>query len=317
MADNPVLGIGSSLGFKAESQVGSKISLTGGSFLDLVDEDLDYKPIKYEDTSPIGGRVEFDGDKSIISHNDGGGSFSHRPHAIDIDEYMALLLGGTDTGYKVPIIAQSSDLTTFTLESNKAGMNTIRLIGNKINTAAFKSEANQPLVITSNIISMSGERDASDLASPVYTNMGLPFMHGMLGFDATGVAWLGGASGPAARSIEFTINNNLTGDDTSFCNSTTRKIIPVGLFSCEGTMEIPYNATSKGFWAAIVVLTVVPFKLTFNDNDGTTAEFLFNAQFDGDLPKIADKKNIWLPLKWHTVKTSSNAWGLKFKKTTV
>lgn len=317
MADNPVLGIGCSLGLKAESVAGTKVSLSSNaSFLDLSEESLDYKPVKYESESPIGGRIQNDGDKSVVTHHDGGGDFSHRPHAIDIDEFMALLLAGTDSTYRVPFTSQSADMTTFTLELDKAGMNNMRLIGCKLNSATFKSEANQPLVISSNIVAMSGERNQADFTTPVYTSLGLPFMHGGMSFDATGVTWLGGANGPACKSMEFTINNNLVIDDSSFCNSTTRKIIPVGLFACEGSMEIPYNATSKAFWQAIVDLDVVPFTLTYDDNDGTTAQFIFNTHIDGELPKISDRKNLWVPLKFHTIKTSSNAWGFKFKKVT-
>lgn len=296
----PALGIVTNVGFKKEGTPGDKESLAGGKWLDLVSESLNYKPVLHKAESLTGDRQP-QAELAFVSHHDGGGGVIFRPRFDHFGEVLEVIFGILDSGTYKPIV-NNVELPMFTVECDKAGMNDVRLIGTKVNTAKFSSAGNQPLLIDLAILSQSGERDSGDFQAVSHTAWlaQKPFMHGNLAFDATAHAFLGGATGPQPRSIEFTVNNNLEGGDDVYANSVNRSFIPEGLFTVEGTMEIPYNTTSKAFWTALVAATKCKFTLTYSDGTNTVA-FAFVVKFDGELPGIADRMPQWLTLPFHGV----------------
>lgn len=297
---NPVLGIGSSVGMKLETTPGTKIALTtGAAWLDLVSEGLDHIPVLHR-IAPVVGNRQAHGDFEFVSHSDGSGNIVARVRGDYLAALCDFVLGDSAAGVYYPIVDDSADLPTYTVEGVKGGQNNVRLVGCKCNTATFRSETNSPLQVELNVVAMSGERDAVDLATPSYTSWLAtpPMMHGGMSFDATDEAWLGGASGPECRMIEWTLNNNL--DIEGYTNSTDRKIIPVGLFEVTGSMEIPYNSVTKGFWAEMVAAAKVKFQVEYSDGSATlTVDFV--VKLEGELPKIAGPENVWLTLNFHGV----------------
>ena len=300
---NPVIGIGTKIGVKTESTPGDDAALaTGASWLDTVSESLDYVPVLHR-IAPLLGDRQAHADFEKVGHHDGGGSFIIRPHADYFDTIMMLILGRLSTGYK-PIL-DNTVLPSFTLEVDKAGQNNIKLLGCKVNTATFRSQANDPLEIELDIASMSGVRDGSMATFTSAAWLSDPFyMHGGITFTTTAEAWLGGATSTPLRSVEFTLNNNL--DTESYCNSTGRAVIPEGMFSLEGSIEVPYNATSKGFWAEMVAAAKVGFSIAYTDGTATMT-FAFTVKLDGELPKISAAEAIWLTLNFHGVADTASA----------
>jgi hypothetical protein len=262
--------------------------------LDLLEEDLHLTPIQFEGDSVIGDR-QSRGDQQWTSNVDGGGSFSWRPRYTDIDNMLELLFGNTALTYHVPILNQT-ELGTATIEINKAAQNNIQLAGCKFNSIEFKSEGNGALICAAEVLAMTGTKDTT-LQTPNYAFLAAnpPFLHKNLSIDATGHAWLGGATGPSCREIHFTISNNLIGD--AFTNAEGRDLIPEGVFSVEGGMTIPYNSTTKAFYADLLASNMVSFTAEFSD--GThTLEFIFNVKLFGDLPKIGAREVQWLELEF-------------------
>lgn len=304
----PIIGISASVGFKVEAVPGTPISLTGGQWLDIVSESLDYKPVLHSIDPAVGNRQK-NADFEFISHHDGGGTVATRVYNAYADELMYLIFGELSGGYYQPIL-NNTELPTSTWEVDKAGANNLRLAGVKINTASFKSETNNPLELTLELLSMSGARDPGDLQAMDISGWRstIPFIHNLMSFDATGHAFLGGADGPECRAIEFTINNNL--DPEGWTNSQTRKIIPEGLFGVEGNMEIPYNSTTKGFWAEMVAASKVKFSIEYS-NGANSLVFDFVVKLDGDLPGISGTEAMWLTLNFHGVADAVDAYCLR------
>jgi hypothetical protein len=153
---------------------------------------------------------------------------------------------------------------------------------------------------------MSGERDVGDLAVPVYTGWmtkGM-FMHGDMVIDTTDVPFLGGATPVPIRSIEFALNNNLDDSEAGFTNSTTRKIIPVGMFEVTGNMVVPYNTVTAGLIGSLVGSDKAKWGISYSDGveiGDYQLDFDFVTKFEGDLPAIASTDNQWLTLNFHGV----------------
>ena len=282
-----------------EDPQGEQESLSGGKWFDLVSESLNYKPIIHKAEGLTGNR-QAPAELEFLSHSDGGGSFVIRPRFDHCAELLELIFTAVDVGVYKPIVS-NTELTMFTLECDKAGMNNLVLIGCKVNTAKFSSAANQPLMLELAILSLSGLRDQSlEAESNAAWLLQKPFMHGNMSFDATAHAFLGAATGPQPRNFEFTVNNNLEGGDDSYANSTDRSFIAEGLFSVEGSMEVPYNTTSKAFWAAMLGATKCKFAVEYSDGTNTIT-FAFVVKFDGELPSIAGRAPLWLTLPFHGV----------------
>lgn len=303
----PVLGIASNVGFKLEGTPGDKESLTGGNWLDLVSETLNYKPVMATEETLTGSR-QAQAELHFLSHNDGGGTVICRPRHDHIAVLLNQIFGDVDSGTYRPILT-NTELPTMTVECGKAGMNDVRLIGVKVNTAKFSSSANQPLMLELALLAMSGERDQGDLETVVHTAWlaQKPYMHGNITMDATAHAFLGGATGPDPRALEFTINNNLEGGDDSYANSTDRKFIPEGVFTLEGSMEIPYNTVTKAFWATLVAVTKVKFTVVYSDGTNTIT-FAFVVKLDGELPGIADRQAQWITMPFHGVADATDVY---------
>jgi hypothetical protein len=302
MGTNPIQGIVSTAGFKTETVPGTKIALTGSEFLDLMSEESSYEPVHYRGESIIGNRQE-QGDLEVVSHNDGRTTLKCRPRGLYMEELLALIFGVDTVGVHTPILGNDTDLATFTCEVDKAGLNNLRLIGCKVGKATFESQANQPLMLTLEAIAMSGERDVGDLATPTYTWLtdGM-FMHGDMTMDATGHAFLGGATGLPVRSIQFECDNDLDDSEAGFTNSTDRKIIPVGMFNLTGNIVVPYNSTTKDLIASLVAAEKVGWGIVYTT--GTPGHSLlldFVTKFEGDMPDITDNSNQWITMNFHGV----------------
>lgn len=298
---NPVQGINTCVAFKKESPAGQKISVAGGSFLDLVSEESDYKPVHFIGDSIIGNRQQ-QAILEIVSHHDARASFNFRMRAAYTEEVLAAIFGDLNTGVHSPQLLNTEDLESATFEILKAGTNELILIGCKVNTATFKSSANQPLTCQLDILGLSGERDTGNLTGADYTGWATQqmFLHGDMTLDATAHAWLGGASGPEVKEIEFTLNNNLDDGEGSFTNSTVRKILPVGMFELTGQIVIPYNATSKAMVASIVAAEKVKWGISYSDGTAQL-DFDFVTKFEGNVPNISGPENVWLTLPFHGV----------------
>jgi hypothetical protein len=287
---NPIIAVGSSVGIRKEIVPGTPLVVD--TWLDLISEELDYEPVLLDAPTPIGTRQN-DADFMIVTHHDGKGSFTYRPRHADIGKMLELILGVLNGGMYSPIFTNTA-IPSFSCAVGKGGQNTIKLGGCKVNTAEFVSEANKPLVVCINLLAMNGLRDAV-LVTPVYTTVKAtkPYLHGNMTMDATGHAFLGGAAGPACRKLTITINNNLDGD--AFTNSTTRVLIPEGLFTVTGAMEIAYNATTKAFWTDMVAASKVKWSVTWSDG---TNNFEVNlvTKITGKLPAISGPEVSWLEL---------------------
>jgi len=303
---NPLLGIGTIAALKKEGTPGTKESLaTGAAFLDPISEALDYVPVLHR-IAPIAGARQADADHEFVSHHDGSGTLTQRVRGATIEDVVELILGDITATEYHPIVDDATDLPQFTLEMQKAGESEVRLIGCKTNTATFRSTTNEPLELEMNIVAMSGERDGGDHTA--FDNTAwiavAPMMHGQMSIDATAEAWLGGATGPECRTFEFTINNNL--DIEGYTNSQTRKIIPVGMFELTGSMEIPYNATTAGFWVEMVNAAKVKFEVAYTDGVNTMT-CAFVVKIDGTLPAITGPENVWVTLDFHGVADAVDA----------
>ena len=313
---NPSLGIETSVLLKKESTPGTRVALTTGAVhCDLVDESLDYIPV-LTDLPVLTGNRQRRATMDFVSHNDGGGSFTIRPRSAQMDQLLELILGKANVGAWEPITDDATDLPQFTVEVNKAGQDKVALVGCKVNTARFTSEENSPLLCELAVIAMSGERNSAQTSfSPTQLDDENPYMHSGLAFSGSS-SWLddGTASGnPEVRSFEFTINNNLEID--VFTNATTRRIIPVGLFTLEGSFVIPYNATTKGFWTDMIAAAKVKFTSTWTDNSGSTLAIDFVVKLDGELPKISGPENQWLTINFHGVADTTDTVAISAENT--
>jgi hypothetical protein len=301
----PNVAIGSSLGFKEESQAGTKISLSSGaSFIDLIACNLKYTAEKYSEPAIMGTRIQ--GKQSeVLSHNNGNGTFSCRARAAYLEPVVKMALGRTvSSGIYAPIL-NNAELPTFTIENSLASANTIRLIGAKCDELVLKSEAGQPLILDASVLSMSGARNPQDLTVANYANwlaQGL-FMHSNMTLAATNAAWLGGNTGKEVKSIEVTLKNNLSDDD--FTNSVDREFISEGMFEALLKMTVPYNSTTKGYWAAVAALDIVVITIEWSDGENVlTLEY--KGRCDTDLPEISDVSPKFVDLEFHTVSESNS-----------
>lgn len=300
----PALGVPTFVGFLKEEASGTKIALgASGHFLDLISESFNYKAEMLNMETIIGSR-EMNKGHSIISHHDARGSCVFRPRADYTEELLELLLG-LETVNTWSANDGSVPMETATFEISKGGTNEVRLIGMQPNTAKFSSTANQPLICDMAFLGRTGERDPGDLtdltAIDGYAEWkdGTPFMHGDLAIDATGHAFLGGATGPECRSIEFTIDNGMGEDD--FVNSLTRTFVAEGEFKVNGSMEIAYNSVSKAFWTDQIAANKINFTMTYTDGENNTLVFAFCVKLEGELPSISDKGPQWLTLNFFGV----------------
>ena len=294
---DPHLGIETEVLLKKEGTPGTQEAMTAGSeHLDLVSEGLDYVPVLSSYPAIAGDRQRWAGAEHV-SHNDGGGSIVCRPRSAQLDNLIELILGGAS-----PLLTDATELDRFTVEVTKAGEDTLALVGCKVNTATFRSSANEPLELELNVIASSGVRGGAHTAwVSTQVDAEKPFMHGGLVMSGD-EAWLKGADDSfnvEIRSIEFTLNNNLDAD--AYCNSTDRRLIPLGLFTMEGSMEIPYNAVTSGFWTEMVNAAKVKFTATWTDADTNTFVAAFVVKIDGELPKISGPEQVWLSLNFHGV----------------
>lgn len=300
---NPSLGIETAVIFEKEGTPGDKETLDATSVhCDLISESLDYIPVLSDLPTLAGNRQRWSFNE-FVSHNDGGGSFSFRPRSAQMDAILELVLGHASTGAWDPITDDATDLPKFTIECQKAGQDTLSLIGAKVNTARFISEENQPLVIELNVIASSGDRGGGLTTAFVSTQLDAekPYMHAGLIFSGAEV-WLsevGASYNPEVRSFEFTCNNNLEAD--VYANSADRRLIPVGLFTLEGSIVIPYNSITKGFWDEMIGANKVKFTSTWTDADTNTLAIDFVVKLDGELPKISGPETVWLTLNFHGV----------------
>jgi len=296
---NPSLGIETSVIIEEEVTPGTRITCAAGEMLDLVSETLDYKPV-LADLPTLAGNRQTNAGMKFVSHNDGGGGFVFRPRAAQMPTICALALGALDVAVHVPITDDATDLTTATIEVSKAGQNELALMGAKFNETTFRSEQNMPLEIEVAVLSLKGERDTGSPTAWVPTQMDAekPFMHGGLAFTSAHAWFDDGATSynPEARSVEITLNNNLDGE--AFTNAVTRRILPPGLFTLTGNIVIPYNATTKGFWADQVAATKVKFTATWTDADANTIAMAIVAKLEGDLPQISGPETQWITLNF-------------------
>ena len=305
----PTLGTASHAAFVVEGEAGTRQAIVGGAasdeFLDLVSESIDYKPVLNRLRPLVGTRISH-GDFEFVSHHDGGGGLVCRPRHGQMAALMHLILGPVAAGHYYPV-ASDVDLPTFTLEVLKASMIEIALAGCKVNTATFRSAGNEPLTLELDIVGGSGERNPGDLTALNVTILAAekPFMHGLLTPTFTTEAWLGGATPEPIRSVEIVLNNNL--DAESYGNSVNRNVIPVGIFELTGTMEVPFNSTTKAFWTEMINATEVTFSLQWADPDAATLTFTITAKLDGDLPDIGDVDPQWLTVNFHGTYTVTNA----------
>jgi len=301
---NPVLGIETYVLLKKETVPGTRESLTtGAQHLDLISESLDSIPV-------LSGLPVMAGDRQkratldFVSHNNTGGSFIFRPRSAQLDTLLKWILGaGGGLAPYTPIVNDAVDLEAFTLEVTKGGQDQLALVGTKVNTAKFSSTFIEPLTIELNVLSLTGVRNSGSFTTFAPTQMDAekPFLHGGLIMSGTEV-WLddGLAAGNVeVRSIEFTINNNLLED--GYCNSMNRRLISPGLFTLEGALEIPYNATTKGFWNAMIAAAKVKFTATWTDGDANILAASFVVKLDGELPKVSSSELQWLNLSFHGV----------------
>ena len=299
---NPVLGIGTDVLFKIEALPGVREVLTSGAMhIDLISESLDYDPVLSNYPAIAGNRQKWS-TAEFVSHNNGGGAITLRPRSAQMETILEIALGKAATTTWVPIVDDSVDLPKFTVEATKAGQTALALVGCKVNTATFKSSVNEPLEVELDILASSGVRNSSNTAwVSTQVDAETPFMHGGLVMSGA-EAWLDdslSAGNVEVRSIEFTLNNNL--DAEAYCNSTDRRLIPLGLFTLEGSMEIPYNATTKGFWAERIAAVKVKFTATWTDANANTLSAAFVVKLDGELPKISGPEEQWLKLNFHGV----------------
>lgn len=299
---NPSLGIETSVLFKKEGTPGTKESCAAAAMhCDLISEELDYKPV-LSDYPVIAGDRQRWSYGEYVAYNDGGGSFSFRPRSAQLESLLEWIFGENAAGTWNPILLDATDLPRYTIECLKSGQNRLSLIGAKINTARFVSEETNPLIVELSVISESGDREVGG-TSWISTQLDAekPFLHSGLVFSGA-EAWLDDGESsfnPEVRSLEFTCNNNLETD--CYCNSTGRRIIPVGLFTLEGSMIIPYNTTTKGFWAEMIAAAKVKWTSTWTDADANTLIVAFVAKLDGELPKISGPETVWLTLNFHGV----------------
>ncbi len=299
---NPLLGVNTSIAFIEESSPGARESIIGGDasdeFLDTVSESLDYKPVSLRLPALAGDR-QSNADFEFVSHNDGSGVITCRPRHAQMVALLHWVLGKLTTTVHTPV-GDSTDLSTSTVECKKSGQSEVVLVGAKVNTATFRSTQNGPLELELNVVAKSGERDPADLTASNIVKMSseTPFMHGGAALSSS-EAWLGSGTPEPVRSFEFTCNNNL--DVDAYCNSVNRSVIPVGIFELTGKMEVPYNATTKGFWAEMVAAAKVKFTMTYTDADSNTVAFDFVVKLEGDLPSIVGTENVWLTLNFHGV----------------
>jgi len=302
---NPVIGIQTSVAIGVETVPGTRVAVT--DHMDLISENLDYIPVLHR-IRPTPGKRVANAAYEFISHNDGGGAFVIRGRHAYMGDLLLAILGAGDGSALTPFVPihDNVDLSSYTIECIKANsVAEVVLTGAKFNSMTFRSSTNEPLEIECNVISMAGIRDSGDLTAFADTAWidAIPLIHSRMSIAATAEAWLGGATGPEARSLEFTFNNNL--DPEGWTNSQTRKIIPVGLFDLEGSMEIPFNVTSAGFWAKLVAAAVVSFAVEYSDGTNTTT-FTFKVKLDGEFPGITGPENVWLTLNFHGVLDSTN-----------
>ncbi len=296
----PVLGLTTVLGFGKETVAGDEVA--ADEWLDLVSEDLDLQPMMFDGPELFGDRQKR-AEMKFLSHNDGGGSLVCRPRSDHMNGLLELILGAQNIQWNP--ITDNAELPTASFEVDKGGQNTLTLTGCKVNTAKFSSSANQPLLLELALVSMGGVRDGVLATETLAWITGTPYMHSSLVMDATGFAYLGGATGPEIRSIEFTVNNNL--DVEGYCNSTNRKIIPEGVFGLTGSMEIPYNAVSKAYWAAMVAATKVKFTVAYT-SVGSTVTFYFVVKMDSRLLGIAGPETQWVTIDFVGVIDASDAY---------
>ncbi len=304
----PLLGVNTSVAFIEETIPGTRESIVGGDtsdeFLDVVNESLNYKPVSTR-LAALANDRQSHGDFEFVSHNDGGGSVVCRPRHAQIADLLNFILGQLDIGVYTPV-DDGTDLPMHTIECKKSGQSEVVLTGAKVNTATFRSTQNGPLELDMAIVAKAGERDPADLTVSNFVKMAseTPFMHGGLALSSS-EAWLGSGTPEPVRSIEFTLNNNL--DSDAYCNSVNRSVIPVGVFELSGNMEVPYNATTKGFWAEMVAAAKVKFTMTYTDADSNTVAFAFAVKLEGDLPGISGPENVWLTLNFHGVMDATDA----------
>jgi hypothetical protein len=306
---NPALGVETSVMFKLESVPGTRESLaTGAVNTDLVSETLDYIPV-HTDLPQITGDRQKRATLQFVSHNDGSGTAIIRPRHAQAPAIMAWIFGALNTLEHVPIVTDSADLAKYTVEVNKAGQDTLALIGTVIDSATFRSTANGPLEIELDMVASSGERNAGVFTAWAATELDAekPFMHSGLTFTGEPTWMADGAAGDVeARNIEFTVSNNL--DREGYTNSVDRRVIPMGGFTLEGTMEVPYNATTKGFWTDVIAATKVTFSLVYTDAAAQTITIALTVKFTGELPKIADMDSQWLTLQFNGVYDGTDAY---------
>lgn len=313
---NPVLGIETTVIIKEETSPGTREACTSGDMLDLVSEMLDYKPILL-DVPVLAGNRQKEAGMNFVSHHDGGGSIVCRPRSAQLANILPLIFGALDGSDHVPITDDATDLKSFTIECAKGGQDEIALIGTKVNQATFRSEQNMPLELELNVFSLKGERNTGAPTTwlPAEMDAEPPFMHGGLAFTSAHVWFDDGATSynPEARSVEITINNNL--DSDAFTNLTTRRLLPPGLFKLTGSMVIPYNAVTKGFWADMVAATKFKFTGTWTDSDTSTLALAIVAKLDGDLPQISGPETQWLTLNFHGVFDTTDTFCIKATNT--
>jgi hypothetical protein len=300
----PALLLGSSVGFKKETQPGTKIALAGGSFVDLMEEALNIEVIKYAAQPAMGTRQKAAA-YEVFSHNDAKGSIGFRARPSYMAAVLEWIFGGVAGSVYRPIL-DNAELPCYTVEASKGGLNKIRMIGTKVNKAIFKSEAGQPLMINLDLVGMSGERDPGDLAAPSYAGWisQLLYMHSNMTFSSANAAWLNGIV-KQIRNIELTFTNNL--DESGFTNSTNREFIGEGMFDVEGTITVPYDATTKGFWAAVVALDLVTLAPVWTSGANSITGAL-NVRFDGELPKVEGVEPKYIDLKFHGVEDSDTTY---------
>jgi hypothetical protein len=294
---NPVLGINTEVLFIEETSSGERESCaSGAAHVDLVSESLDLKAVLSDYPTIVGNRQVWAPSKFVVK-NDGGGELVFRPRAAQMAATLKWIFGGT-TPF-TPLAGDDTDLPTFTVECTKAGQNALALVGAKVNTATFKSSQNDPLELTLNIIAMSGVRGSTNTAfATTQMDASHPFLHNGLTMSSE-LAFLddGESAGDVeVRSIEFTIDNGLNGD--AYCNSIDRRLIPLGMFSCTGSIEVPYNSITKDFWATQVAATKCEFTATWEDSDDNEIAAEFVVKFDTELPQISGTDEQWLTLNF-------------------
>ncbi|MBW8002622.1 MAG: hypothetical protein FVQ80_11475 [Planctomycetes bacterium] len=281
----PALGLTTIVGFGKETVAGTEV--VADEWLDLISESLDYQPVLFEGPELFGDRQKR-AEMKFVSHNDGGGSVICRPRPDHMNDILDLILGVQVVDWRP--ITDNAELPTASVEVTKADQNTLTLVGCKVNTAKFSSVANQPLLCELSFLAMSGTRDSAVAVETYSWITGIPYMHSSLVFAAVGFSYLDGAE---VRSVEFTMNNNL--DAEGFANSVDRQVIPEGVFGLNGSVEIPYNTTTKAYWAAMVTATKVKFSLAYTSG-GSTVTFNFVAKMSGNLPQIAGPESQWVTI---------------------